>query len=487
MKLKLTNKMQPFFDKKKRIKIAFGGRGGTKSMTVADILAMKVQTEGWKVGCFREHQNTLEDSVHALLKEEITRMAIPGYRITDKDIKHEEGGAFKFRGLARNLGGVKSFHGFNIFWVEEGEFLSEDSLKILLPTLRESDSELWITMNPKYEEDAVSQRYIIPYYDTLLTEGVYEDDDMYIVWTNWNENPWFPKELELDRRRDYVNLPRSEYDHVWMGFFDNKIENSLIQKEWFDACIDAHKKLGFGPVGVKMASHDPSDTGPDDKSFAYRHGSVVLDLQEMKDGDINQGGDWAVELAYQWNIDAFNWDCDGMGVGLNRQITEHFKGRPTRLAMFKGSEAPDYPDAIYENSTNSSTIDQKTNKQALKNKRAQYYLILRNAIYDTYQAVSKNVWKDPDKLISFSSDIRLLPKLRSELCRMPIKPNRNGLFELYTKEEMKKPPFKFKSPNLADSVMMTGRVPQFELEAQQNGHRPQPVRAIGIGATGGIR
>jgi phage terminase large subunit len=478
--LKLTNKLEPFRSKKKRIKIAFGGRGGTKSTSVAKILAMRVQTEGFKVGCFREHQNTLDDSVHALLKEVIMDMTIPGYNITDKHITHKEGGAFKFRGLARNLGGVKSFHGFKIFWVEEGEFLSEDSLKILLPTLREQDSELWITLNPKYEEDAVSQRYILPHYEELLVNGVYEDEDLYIVWTNWDENPWFPVELQRDRIRDYANLPRSEYDHVWLGFFDTKVENSLIQKEWFDACINAHKKLGFAPVGVKMASHDPSDTGPDDKGFAYRHGSVVLDIQEMKDGDINEGGDWATECALQYSVDAFNWDCDGMGVGLNRQITEHFRGKPTKISMFKGSEGPDFPSAIYENSTNSSTIDQKSNKESLKNKRAQYYLALRNRIYNTYQAVTKGQWKDVDKLISFDSEMKLIPKLRSELCRMPIKPNHNGLFELYTKKEMNKL-FKFKSPNLADAVMMTMRVPQFEY-LQQQGHRPKPVRAMGIGA-----
>jgi len=46
-------------------------------------------------------------------------------------------------------------------------------------------------------------------------------------------------------------------------------------------------------------------------------------------------------------------------------------------------------------------------------------------------------YHDPDKLISFDSGIALLPKLRSELCRMPIKHNSNGLFQLYDKPTMK--------------------------------------------------
>lgn len=493
MNLKITNKLLPFLEKKKRIKIAIGGRGGTKSQTVADVLAMKVQTEGIKVGCFREHQNTLEDSVHALLKEEITRMEVPGYRITDKAITNDSGGSFKFRGLARNMGGIKSFHGFKIFWIEEGEFLSEESLRTLLPTLRANDSELWITMNPKYEEDAVSQRYILPYYDELLKTGVYEDEDLYIVWTNWDENPWFPKELEADRKRDYENLTRADYDHIWMGYFDTKVESALIQKEWFDACVDAHLTLGFKPIGLKMASHDPSDTGPDSKGFAYRHGSVVLDVQEMVNGDINEGCDWAMDLAIQKGSEAFNWDCDGMGVGLNRQVTMSLQDKPIKVSMFRGSESVDLPDALFQSSVDSATRagsddegskiqDQKTNKQALKNKRAQYYLMLRNRIYDTYLAVTKNVYKDPDKLISFSSSIPVIQKLRSELSRMPIKPNGNGLFELYTKKEMKTQ-FKFNSPNLADSVMMLMRVPIFDEKVKFV--MPAPLRPMGrISSTG---
>jgi len=40
---------------------------------------------------------------------------------------------------------------------------------------------------------------------------------------------------------------------------------------------------------------------------------------------------------------------------------------------------------------------------------------------------------------------------------MPIKPNMNGLFELYTKKEMREK-FKVRSPNCADAVMMSERI-----------------------------
>jgi phage terminase large subunit len=90
--------------------------------------------------------------------------------------------------------------------------------------------------------------------------------------------------------------------------------------------------------------------------------------------------------------------------------------------------------------------------------------------------VEKKVYQDPDKMLSFDGELKELPELRSELCRMPIKPNGNGRFELYTKEEMKNK-FKFKSPNLADAVMMLMRPVQ--IYTQRQVVMPQPIKVMG--------
>jgi len=483
-KLTLTDKLAPFLTKHKRVKIAFGGRGGTKSVTIADVLLHLAFQQQYKVGCFREHQNTIEDSVHALLDEEIQRLNIPGFVVNDKEIKHIDGGKFKFRGLARHIGGIKSFHGFKVFWIEEGQFLSETSLQLLLPTLREKGSELWVTMNPLFEEDAIYDRYILPHLNELVTDGVYEDDECYIVWTNFDENPWFPEVLEKQRKADYERLSRTDYDHIWLGYCANKVDNALIQREWFDACIDAHIKLGFEPRGVKILAHDPADIGPDANALAYRHGSVVLDLDQDYDIDINEGGSWAATRAIEYQVDEFVWDCDGLGVGLNGQYEMDFKSKRCVLTNFKGSKTPDYPEARFEGDLHYEQglvekveiKQRKTNKEALKNTRAQYYLMLRNRIYRTYRAVVHGEYYDPDLLLSFSSNMRYIQQLRLELTRMPIKPNNNGLFELYTKKEMQSK-FKFNSPNLSDSVMMSLRTAPLEM---QYTYVPRSVPQLGI-------
>jgi len=478
LQLNIPVKLKPFITTQKRYKVAYGGRGGAKSMTFAGMLSHKAQLEQALVGCLREFQNSLDDSVFALLKSEIKRLKIPGFKNYNNKIKHESGGGFRFRGLARSIDAIKSMFGFKYFWLEEGQFISAESLKILTPTLREKDSELWISANPMSAADPFSMRFINPYQRELDANGFYEDDLHYIVKINHSDNPWFPEELDQERLHDYRTLPRALYDHIWEGAFNDSVDNALIKAEWFDACVDAHIKLGFAPLGVRVASHDPSDEGADDKGYAFRHGSVVEEVLLKSSGDINEGCDWATGLAIQNSADVFLWDCDGLGIGLNRQVNRAFEGKKTLVAQYKGSESVDNPDAPYEPADKISIQNQKTNKEAIKNCRAQYYFELRNRVYRTYIAVTQHVYTDPDTMISFSSDMTELVQLRSELCRLPIKPNANGIFELYTKEEMFRK-FKIPSPNLADSVKMLFKVvhtPQFG-----STKRPKPIAQIGEG------
>lgn len=449
--LQIPSKLKPFLTKQKRFKIAFGGRGAAKSQSFADILLLKSQTEQAKIGCFREMQNSIEDSVHSLLSDEITRLKLDGFTSEKATIYNSQGGEFRFKGLARNPDAVKSMHGFKYFWVEEAQSISKESLKILTPTVREEGSELWFSLNPNSSEDPMSQRFLKPFEKELLRDGYYEDDLHYIVWINYKDNPWFPDVLEQERLWDKKNLSTAEYDHIWLGHYNDSIENSIIKAEWFDAAIDAHKKLGFKPKGVKVASHDPSDSG-DAKGYVLRHGSVILDVQENDSLDVNDGLDWATDLAIDNNADHFIWDGDGLGLSLKRQVANNFNGKHCKYHIFHGGGGVDNPDVLYQAEDFQGTGN-RTNKHAFKNKRAQYYWNLRDRFYKTYRAVIHNEYNDPDDLISLSSEINL-QKLRSEVCRIPRKPNGNGLIQIMAKDEMKSK-YKIESPNLADALMMS--------------------------------
>jgi len=462
----IPQKLEPFLTKKKRFKIALGGRGGAKSQTFADLLLMKAQTESAKVGCFREMQNSIEDSVHSLLSHEIERLGLEGFTVQKADIAHSSGGVFKFKGLARNPDAIKSMHGFKYFWVEEAHAISKESLEKLTPTLREEDAEIWFSLNPQASEDPMSQRFIVPYLDKIEKDGYYEDDLHLIVKVNYTDNPWFPENLEQERLWDLKHKPRAEYDHIWEGAFSDQIENSIILPEWFDAAINLHEKIGFKPRGLKVVTHDPSDLGGDAKGLAYRHGVVFKEVKDLETGDVNEGCDWATDYALQVKADYFLWDADGLGVSLKRQINKSLP--KIEHQMFKGSEGVDYPDAVYQPAED-SPHSRRTNIETFKNKRAQYYWGLRDRFYNAYRA-SQGEYIDPDDMISLSSDISHLTKLRSELCRIPLVPNGSGRIQIMTKEAMKTR-HKIASPNLADSLMMSFAV---QMNKKRKGPSPQP-------------
>jgi len=450
VKIQIPKKLKPFVEKRKRFKVAYGGRAGTKSMTFANIFLIYA-SNGALIGCFREFQNSIEDSVHSLLQTQIDKQKFPGYSIQKTRIEHESNGGFRFRGLARGIEGVKSMHGFHYFWIEEGQFISEESLKILTPTLREEDSEIWISANALNSSDPFSQRFIVPYEKEIERNGFYEDDLHYIVKINYHDNPWFPATLEQERLFDKEHLSSALYEHIWEGALNDSVDDNIIITDWFDAAIDAHEKLGIKPSGACVVSHDPSDLGTNDKGLIIRHGILVKEAISRAIGDVNEGMDWALDAAIDARADLFVWDCDGIGAGLKRQVNEALTGKKIDYHIFHGGLTPDEPDAIYE------PVDpekkQRSNRDMFRNTRAQYYWALRDRFFKTWLAVEKDKYINPDELISICSKVRDLRLLRSEVCRIPRKYSSLGKIQILDKDQMRK--LKIQSPNLADSLMMS--------------------------------
>lgn len=451
--------------KPKRFKIIVGGRASTKSTFVADYVLSQISL-GKVWGCGREFQNSIDESVHALLAQEIERLGLPGFDVQATHIKHSSGGESFYRGLARNLTGLKSMI-CNGFWVEEAESMSADSLKMLTASVRASAKEqtdaeragtevsipeVWFTMNRRSRKDPISKRFLERAEADLERYGYYEDDVCIIIEINYDENPWFEGSgLEQERADDEKNLSRAAYEHKWLGKYSDTIENAIIEPDWFDACVDAHLVLGFKPEGMEVCAFDPFDGGDDAAALAYRHGNVILEAEESRSGRVNDSCDWALDFAQMRKPDVFVWDSNGVGAALKRPITQAFEGKKVLPQMFEGQAAIDMPDSIYE--PVGVVAQQKRNRDMFYNRRAQRYWSLRDRIYRTFLAVQDKKFADPSTLISFSSNIKLLSVLRTELCRIPRKHNGQGKIQIMSKEEMRKEGIP--SPNLADCVMMT--------------------------------
>lgn len=190
-----------------RYKVWHGGRGSSKSWSVAGALIALSSVYQLRVLCAREFQNSIADSVHRLLTDQIERLGlIPYFEVTQNTIRCRlTGSEFMFKGLRHNVNEIKSTEGIDICWVEEAQRVSDGSWQVLIPTIRKPHSQIWVTFNPEDERDPTYQRFIANRPPDALVQQV-----------NYTDNPYFPEvlraEMEYMKRVDY-----DAYLHVWEG------------------------------------------------------------------------------------------------------------------------------------------------------------------------------------------------------------------------------------------------------------------------------
>jgi len=321
-------------------------------------------------------------------------------------------------------------------------------------------------MNRGQKSGAVAKKWLVRAEKELARCGYYEDELIMVVEMNYTDMPqeWFKQSgLEEERIDDKDKLSIAAYEHKWLGKYLDTVDNAIIKPEWFDAAVDAHKierlKKVFEPHGAIIAAHDPSDSGSDAKGFSLRHGSIIKLAKEKTTGEIDEGCDWATDLAVKHGADWFVWDGDGMGTGLKRQVSDAFAGKHTKYHMFRGSlsgSGQDNADKIYQPQDGDSDSDAKakTYSDTFLNNRAQYHITIADMFYNTYKCVVRGEYIDPIEMISIDSEgVDNLQGLRTEACSIPLISNRRELIQVAGKKEMKS--LGIDSPNVFESIMMS--------------------------------
>jgi phage terminase large subunit len=189
--------------------------------------------------CTREIQNSIKDSVHKLLKDQINEMGLNDYFIVTRDeIRSKIGSEFIFKGLRHNIQEIKSTEGIDICWVEEAQSVSKESWDLLIPTIRKEGSEIWVSFNPHFVEDETYQRFVVN-----------PPPNAIVVKVNYYDNPFFPdvlrEEMEYLKKIDY-----NYYKHIWEGeclVYDDK----QVFKDKFEAGVlpvndEIYQGLDFG-------------------------------------------------------------------------------------------------------------------------------------------------------------------------------------------------------------------------------------------------
>ena len=235
MNVEFPEKFYPVTQGGYRNIVLYGGRGSSKSWSIARWLVVLALSKPIRVLCCREFQTSMKQSVYKLLCDQIRNLQLTKYySINNNTITSVNGSEFFFSGIRTNPESIKSMEGIDIAWLEEAQTVSKVSLEMLSPTVRDDDSILIFTMNPTNEDDPVYERYILNTPPKTLA-----------IEINFDDNPWFPEvlrdEMEYLKEVDY-----ELYMHIWKGKCVSVSEAVVF-----------NKKFECGPVNPKQNWNGP--------------------------------------------------------------------------------------------------------------------------------------------------------------------------------------------------------------------------------------
>lgn len=210
----------------KRHKVMYGGRAAGRSWGCARALLLLGAQKAIRVLCARELQNSIADSVHRLLADQVSNLKLEHiYDVQAARIISRPGAvpggitSFAFEGIKNNATKIKSYEGIDYCWVEEANKVSRNSWEILLPTVRKENSEIWITFNPELETDYTYERFVKK-----------PSENSVVVKMTWRDNPWVPKSM-IEEMEDLKNRDYDAYLNVWEGFTRQVLEGAVFAKE----------------------------------------------------------------------------------------------------------------------------------------------------------------------------------------------------------------------------------------------------------------
>ena len=236
-----------------RYKGAWGGRGSGKSHFFAEAMVEAHYMErGESSVCIREVQKSIAKSSKALIEHKLKTLKLgesKGFKVYNEVIKTPGDGAIIFQGMQDHTSeSIKSLFGMKRAWVEEAQNLSPSSLQLLKPTIREKDSELWFSWNARRKTDPVD----------VMLRGPEIPTNAVVVKANYNDNPWFPAELEQERLDD-MRINPDQYPHIWEGEYLSVMVGAYYAKQLTQA--KAQNRLTRVPIDPLMTLYAFWDIG----------------------------------------------------------------------------------------------------------------------------------------------------------------------------------------------------------------------------------
>lgn len=387
--------------------LADGGRGSSKTQSVARFLLYLGEQKKLRIVCGREQQNNIEESVFSVLRDLVNENNL-NYDIRtsqgrERLIHNQSGTEIKFKGF-REQGAVnvKGLEGVDILWIDECQAIQEYTLSVIIPTLRKEKAKFFFTMNRYMRDDAVYE----------FCQG---RKDCLSIKINYFENPFCPQTLKIEAQNCRDKSER-EYRHVWLG------EPIAAGDEYLFNYDNLHSALEVEPFGD-----------------IYKHQRVIgIDFAA-------QGNDLCVATVLDrlsdmhWQVsEQIAWDEPEAAVSVGKIITIIGQYKPDVTILDVGGMGTVVHSLLTEANLSVIRFDGASTKEVIPdflNMRADGYYMLRD-------------WIDNKTLKIYNKDKEII----KELEKIKIKFLSNGKRAIQSKVDMKKE-LRY-SPDRADSVMM---------------------------------
>lgn len=288
---------------KRRIKFYYGGRAGGKSYAFADSLLFLGRQKKLLIACLREIQDSIKDSVHKLLSDRIGVYGLSDYKIFEDKIENKiTGTKFIFKGLReQDAQKIKSLEGVDIAWVEEAQTISKMSWEILEPTIRKDGSEIWISMNRRYENDPLWQAV-----------AANPDERTLVCRVNYYDNPFCPEEIKYQAEKCRKNNP-DNYGHIWLGEPMAQGGNRLISSASVRRAFEKTIASTTSPLVIGL---DIARFGDDRTVFCFRKGRWCYRFECFAEKSNVEVANIATNFIAEYRPRRIFMDIGGQGAGV---------------------------------------------------------------------------------------------------------------------------------------------------------------------------
>ncbi len=302
-----------------RYKVVYGGRGAAKSWGFARALLIQGAKRKLRVLCAREYQNSIADSVHQLLSDQINALGLQHfYKVHDHKIEGINSTKFRFFGMRRQFEEIASFEGVDICWVEEANKASRASWAKLIPTIRKDGSEIWISFNPELDTDETYKRFVIKTPPDAIVEKM-----------TWQDNPFFPE--VLNKERLYARTQdQDEYMHVWEGACKRFMDGTVFAVQLREAEAATPPRITRVPYERGYPVDTAWDLGRSDATsiwFRQRVGmeTRVIDFYENSGEDLPHYLEYMQKLPYVYGHHYLPHDGKAKRLGQKYTVEEQCK------------------------------------------------------------------------------------------------------------------------------------------------------------------